>query len=62
MINIELKNEQEAQVLINFIDIAVKTKGIEAAEAAIYFTKAIAKAIEESKKESMKNDNTVSEG
>lgn len=36
--NISL-NEQEATVLLNLINIAVKAVGIEAAEAGLHFTK-----------------------
>lgn len=31
--------KQEAQVLVNLIDIAVKTKGLEVAESGVYFFK-----------------------
>lgn len=44
--------QEEAQVLINLIDTAIKTKGLEAAEAGIFFTKKIQeafKATEENK-------------
>ena len=37
---IELTNE-EAQVLLNLIDIAVKAAGLPAAEAAVHFSKKI---------------------
>ncbi len=44
MIKIELKDANEAQVLANMINIALKATGIEAAEAALYFTKLIKEA------------------
>ena len=37
-------NAQEAQVLLNLINIAVKAVGIEAAEAGLHFTKLINEA------------------
>lgn len=43
-IKLELKNLEEAQVLINLLNIAVKATGLEAAESAIYFTKLIQEA------------------
>ena len=43
--NIELTNE-EAQVLMNLIDIAVKSAGLPAAEAALHFSKKIKDAAE----------------
>ena len=42
---IELNNE-EAQVLMNLIDIAVKSAGLPAAEAALHFSKKIKDAAE----------------
>ena len=39
-ITIEL-NAQEAQVLLNFINIAVKTVGLDGAEAALHFKRKI---------------------
>ena len=42
---IELNNE-EAQVLLNLIDIAVKSAGLPAAEAALHFSKKIKDAAE----------------
>ena len=47
MINLVLENKEEAQILVNLIDIAVRSKGLEAAEAGIYFTKKIKQAVEE---------------
>ena len=41
--NIEFTKE-EAQVLVNLIDTAVKAKGLEAAEAAVVLTRKIAAA------------------
>ena len=41
--NIELNNE-EAQVLLNLIDVAVKAAGLPAAEAALHFSKKINEA------------------
>ena len=40
---IELSNE-EAQVLLNLIDVAVKAAGLPAAEAALHFSKKINEA------------------
>jgi hypothetical protein len=40
---IELTNE-EAQVLINLIDVAVKSAGLQAAEAGVFYTKKIQEA------------------
>lgn len=51
MIKIELKDEKEAQVLANLINVAIQTKGIEAAEAGLYFYNLIVKSVENSKKE-----------
>lgn len=42
---IELTNE-EAQVLLNLIDIAVKSAGLPAAEAAMHFAKKLKDAAE----------------
>lgn len=56
MINIELQNEQEAQVLINLLDIALKAKGLEVSEATIYFAKTIQEAINKSKEIITDND------
>lgn len=42
---IELTNE-EAQVLVNLIDIALKSAGLPAADAAVHFTKKIKDASE----------------
>lgn len=41
--NLEL-TEQEAQILVNLIDEAVKTKGLSVAEAGLYFLKKIKEA------------------
>ena len=49
MITIELQNEQEAQILINIIDVALKSKGIELSQASVYFLTKIDEAIEKSK-------------
>lgn len=43
---IELSNE-EAQVLVNLIDIALKSAGLPAADAAVHFTKKIKEASEQ---------------
>ena len=40
MINVEF-TEKEATVLMNLIDIAVKSAGLQAAEAALHFSKKI---------------------
>lgn len=52
MMQIEL-NDNEAQVLINLIDVAVKSAGLSAAESALHFVKKIqdAKAAAEKTKE-----------
>jgi hypothetical protein len=34
-------NKEEAQVLVNMIDIAVKSAGLQAAEAGVHFSKLI---------------------
>ena len=34
-------NEQQANVLVNLIDLAVKSAGLQAAEAGVFFTKLI---------------------
>lgn len=39
--------KHEAQVLINLIDIAIKAKGLEAAEAGVHFTKKIEEAFKQ---------------
>ena len=41
--NIEL-NENEAQVLMNLLNVALKATGIEAAESVLHFTKKIQEA------------------
>ena len=41
MYKIELTSDQEAQVLVNLINVAVKTLGLEAAESGLYFVKKI---------------------
>ena len=38
-------NKEEAQVLINLLDIAVKQSGLQAAEAAVHFAKKLSEAI-----------------
>lgn len=43
MIKIELTQE-EAQVLVNLMNIAVQAKGLEAAESALHFTKKVQEA------------------
>ncbi len=43
--------QEQAQVLINLIDIAIRAKGIEAAEAGLFFTKKIQEAFIEKKEE-----------
>ena len=52
---IEITKEQ-AQVLVNLIDVAVKTGGIQAARAAVFFTDLVAAAAakEESLQQSTK--------
>lgn len=45
MIKIEL-NDEEAQVLTNLLDVAVKSAGLQAAEACIHFVKKIKDARE----------------
>ena len=50
MITIELKDQTEAQVLCNLINVAIQAKGLEAAESGLYFYNLIVKSIEESKK------------
>ncbi len=40
MIKIEL-NAEETQVLLNFLDVAVKAAGLQAAEAGLHFVKKI---------------------
>lgn len=40
-------NAHEAQILINLIDIAVKSSGLAAAEAGAYFSKKITDALNE---------------
>jgi hypothetical protein len=49
MITLELQSEQEAQVLVNLLNIAVQAKGLEAAEAGVYFTKKIKEAVDKTK-------------
>lgn len=39
--------KEESQVLINLINIAVQVKGLEAAEAGLYFAKKIQSSIKE---------------
>lgn len=46
MITISLENKEEAQVLINLLNLAVQAKGLEVAEAGIYFTRKIKEATE----------------
>lgn len=43
MIEIKITKE-DAQVLVNLLNVAVQAKGLEAAEAALYFTKKIQEA------------------
>ena len=50
----KFENEQEAQVLINLINEAVKVKGLEAAEIALHFLKKIKSDFEENKQEPKK--------
>lgn len=45
MIYIKLEDEQQAIVLMNFINIAVKTVGLEAADAGLFFKSRIDTAI-----------------
>lgn len=47
--SIELTQEQ-AQVLVNLINIAVQVKGLEAAEAGLFFSKLIQDAFKEEPK------------
>lgn len=49
MINLVL-NEQQAQVLVNLLNIALKAEGINAAEAVLYFTKQIQQKLVEPEK------------
>lgn len=42
---------EEAQVLINIINIAIKSVGLEVAEAALHFNKKIQEAFKEIKQE-----------
>ena len=51
MIRIEL-NAEEAQVLANLIDVAVKAAGLQAAEAGLHFVKKIKDAQDAAKAES----------
>jgi len=44
--NLEL-NQEEAQVLINLLDVAVKAQGINAAQSALYFVDKIQKLFKE---------------
>lgn len=47
-------NKEEAQVLVNLLDVAVKSGGLQAAEAALYFAKKVDTAAkEEAKAEEM---------
>ncbi len=55
MIIIDLEDKNNAQVLINLLDIALKAKGIEAAESVLYFNRKITKAIEELEAEELKS-------
>lgn len=52
ILKLEFNNEREIEVLINLINEAIKSKGLEggAAKAGVYFQEMILKAIEESKK------------
>lgn len=47
---IELTDE-EAKVLINIIDVAIKSKGLEAAESGLHFFRKIKDAIESGQRE-----------
>ena len=40
-------NDEEAKVLVNLLDVAVKSVGIQAAESAMHFVKKIDAAIKE---------------
>jgi hypothetical protein len=40
-------NEEEAKVLVNLLDVAVKSVGIQAAESAMHFVRKIDAAIKE---------------
>lgn len=51
--NIEL-NEEEAQVLVNLIDLAVKAAGLQAAQSALHFVSKIELAKKESSKQIIK--------
>ncbi len=54
--SIELTLE-EAQVLVNLIHIAIKTEGLNSAEAGVYFKKLIDKAFENKSEEINKEVN-----
>lgn len=49
-------NDNEAQVLVNLINVAVKAAGIEAAESALFFVKKIKDAAEAEKAPPAMND------
>ena len=55
MITIELTKE-EAQVLVNMIDVAVKAAGLQAAEAGAHFAKKIKAAQDAEKTEGQAQD------
>lgn len=48
-LKIELQNDQEATVLIEMINVAVKATGLQGAEAGLYFKKKIESALQEAK-------------
>lgn len=56
--NIELTKE-EAQLLVNIINIAVQSKGLEIAEASVFFTKKIQAAFEEKTNEKKQTTPTI---
>jgi len=45
-------NEQQAQVLVNLIDLAVKSAGIQAAEAGAFFVRLIGEAADKERADS----------
>ncbi len=50
--------QEEAQVLLNLLNIAVQTKGLEAAEAGLFFSKKIQEAFKPDAKVEPKNELT----
>lgn len=57
MNNIKLEfSENELNAIINFINIGVKTNGLQVAESALFLVKKIQTFIDEHKKEEIKNN------